>query len=62
MALTAKGQEILAAMRKTYGPKANHVFYGAVHNGTITGTGAPGDKGARGKARGGRKRGKARRR
>lgn len=38
MPLTAKGEKILAAMKKEYGDKeGERRFYAAINNGTITG-------------------------
>ena len=37
MPLTDKGNKILEAMRKTYGPNAERVFYASKNAGTITG-------------------------
>jgi hypothetical protein len=39
MPLTAKGRKIMAAMRKTYGPKKGKaVFYASQNKGTVRGT------------------------
>lgn len=51
MPLTAKGEEILAAMKKEYGAEGERVFYASRNAGTITGVDSDGaELGLRGKS------------